>query len=113
LCFVHPRAPGDLAPLRFLIELCAGAFIAAAARGPAASGIALHGLTAFLLLLRRLAAPLLCLGAPVMPAVLAGRLLVRRAGFAQRDSDRLARVLDLPAAAAPQLAMLEFMHDAP
>jgi hypothetical protein len=68
---------------------------------------------AFLLVV--LASRFLSLGLRPVALDLALAFIFRRAGFFQRNGDRLAAALDLAAfAAAPalQLAMLVFMHDA-
>src|SRR5207245_3059474 len=68
---------------------------------------------AFALLLRGAAARFLGLGAPQVAAVAPLAPVLRGAGFVERDRNRLAAALDLAslaAAAALELAVLEFMH---
>src|SRR4051794_29092740 len=88
----HLGATRDVAALRLLVEL-----------GPRAFGaVAPGGVGAF--------APL---GAAQVALVLLAALVFRGARLAERDRDRLLRVLHLAAAAtALQLAMLELVHDA-
>src|SRR5581483_8394318 len=67
---------------------------------------------AFLLLLGGLAMRFLALVAGRVLPVFARAVVFRIAGFLQRDRDGLPAALHLAAAAALQLAMLEFVHDA-
>ncbi len=136
LALAHLGAALDPACLRAPIELLLGGpaivprprpgGLAAACRGPVCVA-ASHGAAAFAaapradvgspfrFLLEAFAARLLALRLGQVPSIFARAIVLGGPGFIEGDRDRLAAALDLAALApgtAPQLAVLEFMHDA-